>query len=168
MKWIKMGKGAAAGIVIALIAGVAIGYFVIPMIFAANGDQTNFCVQNDADIDVNSQLVTVIPNLNITFSTHTGDSVLFTYTCHYTLVLIDPGDVAGTYIDLVIDGVADPASWIQVSGNYSADEAYHSTIILRYLKTLPSGSHNVSVRFSRYTIASSQLARQNVLCVQII
>lgn len=83
----KMSKSLVAGIIISLIVGIALGYFVIPMIFA-KGSQVNFysdqeiASYNLPDVDYDT-----IPNLNISFSTEAGDTVIYTFTCE---LFMDP------------------------------------------------------------------------------
>ena len=48
-----MGKGLPVRLIVGLIAGLAIGYFIFPMVFGGGAGQTTFCAQNDSDLDVN-------------------------------------------------------------------------------------------------------------------
>ena len=79
-----MGKGVAAGILIALIAGAGIGYFLLPMVFpsqAADDRQTTFI--DDANIYFPTALLTDIPGLVINLTTQAGDSLELAFTSYF-------------------------------------------------------------------------------------
>jgi hypothetical protein len=170
-----MGKGTAAGIVIALIVGVLVGYLVLPMLFpvqANSNRQTNFVTQNLDNVNESpSPVWTLVPKLNISFSTSSGDTLVLLYTCDF---IFDPPDSQARLQTLLfkfrIDAVRVPDTQqlvIQVVSNSTI--ALITSITYRLVKTgISAGAHNVSVNFDFSGFSVNTYACLNVLSLQIL
>ncbi len=167
-----MNKGLVAGIMISLIAGIALGYFVIPMIFA-DGSQGAFYSDQEIDsYNLPDAGYDTIPNLNISFSTDSGVTVVYTFTCE---LFMDP-DMAqikcSAYFRFVLDGVSLSLSSEQMrittSVNGDNDWQYFS-VVYRYIKSgISSGPHNVSIEVSSDGSFDEISTSLHVLTVQVL
>ncbi len=160
-----MGKGTAIGIVISLIIGVGIGYYLMPMIFTSQaGDyrETFFYDSYDQSWIVPATAGT-IPNLCVNFSTNPGDSLLITFTCGIELTPSSNPQTLVLDFWINFSGTLDSYGHVTYRLRYEADGLYTilDTFIIRYVKTdFSPGSHNVTV----FVDPAAIYLDQNIYC----
>ncbi len=165
-----MGKGIAAGILIALVAGAAVGYFLLPMVFpiqAADERQTYFIISRTSSYDPSGSL-TDIPGLTINLSLQTGDSLELFFNCYLGWTPSAPPSGQQAQFVFAIDGVP-------VSDNYwiydytTLGIPYTYAVAYRYVSMgLSPGAHNVTIQVQVTGSFSSVAVDSNVLSVLIL
>ena len=144
-----MGKGITAGILVVLVVGMSIGYFLLPMVFplhAEDSRQTFFTDQSADPYKHTSSLWHEIPNLTIDLTTQVGDILFLAFTC-YWWVGTDTSEP--TYHSAVfyfsVDGINVSTPVVStVISNWTAN--FGEVIAYRYvLSDLSPGSHNVTI-----------------------
>ncbi len=142
-----MGKAAAAGIVIALIAGTAIGYYVLPMVFPTR--QTYF-----SDVEPAQYMLTVtatdIPGLMVNVTTQTGDSLELSFTCLVLMSIVSGSGTFAAIFVFAIDGVqVGAANDYMLHDTQAGTGVWSYAIAYRYIVTgLDPGVHIFTVQAS--------------------
>ena len=139
----KSGKG--IGIFALLIAIGALGLGVYQFILPSPSEGPKIYSASNYDITyLDFDTFEIIPNLNVTYNTKAGDSVLLEFSC---LIYMD-SSYGTTTIDITfdIDGVP-PSPWTQMSVTcLSSDVFLRSSFIFRHnIQSSPAGSHVVRI-----------------------
>ena len=166
-----MGKSIAAGIVIALVAGAAIGYFILPMVFptqAVEDRQTYFVDQHNGTFAA-SALMEDIDYLNITVTTQEGDVLELFYSSN---LIFEPSTIKPTLqtavFQFAIDGIPVAETYkIQVLTN--STDWYQYAVCYRYIVTsITPSTHNISVQVQAYGTLTGAGPDGNVLSIRIL
>jgi len=168
-----LGKTAAAGILIALVAGMFIGYLALPYIFPTQGHTSThqYYVSQRNDLVALPGSWYTIPNLTISYTTETGNSVLYSYVCEcsFELSTTPPANLI-IYFRIVVDGQFVQTSYLI----FYLQTTVSTTLshVTRYYKTdLTPGFHNVTIMAYHTTapvVASSVILEHHVLTVEIL
>lgn len=145
-----MFKKMAVGLVTTLIAGMALGYFFLPILFplqAESSRTTQFSVQNTDTFSQTGSWQT-IPNLNITFSTTAGDTVTITFTCQlYMDPSSTPTNLLSTFCFAIDGSRLSSDYYCNIAQNFQVDYTFALTVAYQYVLETPSAeTHNVSVQ----------------------
>lgn len=137
----KTGKG--LGIIALIIALGALGFSVFQFILpTSQGGATIYTATNENTIYLNSNTFEIIPNLNITYPTQAGDSVLLELSCQISIEI----DGISTEVDFKfeIDGLPPtPDTMVSVHG-LGPDIYLHTSFIMRHnIQSSSEGSHIV-------------------------
>lgn len=167
-----MRKDIAIGIVVALSIGVLVGYFVLPLLFpseATDQRQTYFVTQKLERVQIQSYW-TLIPNINISFTTLSGDEATFCYSCHLNVTrTTSDAETFNFLLSFVIDGVVvGDLEQLYLKFASNVTEISYS-IIYRLVRTgWSAGPHELSIYIARNPSSpNSCWASSSVLSVQI-
>jgi hypothetical protein len=173
-----MGKGIAAGMIIAVVAGMAVGYFLLPMVFPIQADTTRQTLFVDYQelYDAGSSRYGHIEDyggfLNVSFTTQAGDWVLLTFSC---VVEVHPSSseitVHQIFLVFKIDGFTigwGNAASLEFYSN--STDNYHFTMMCQYVKTdISAGPHEIRIEHDIFDAGTNDIElRLNTLTAQII
>jgi hypothetical protein len=136
-------KGKVLGIIALLIAIGAMGFSVYQFILpSASAGTTVYATTNENTIYLDSNTFESIPNLNITYNTKAGQSVLLEFSCQISIEI----DGVSTEVDFKfeIDGLPPtPDTMVSVHG-LGPDIYLHTSFIMRHnIQSSAEGSHIV-------------------------
>jgi len=160
----KSGKG--LGIFALLIAIIALGLGVYQIILPSPSEGPKIYVASNNDvIYLDLSTVKYIPQLNITYNTKWGDSVLLEYSCQ---IKLDPIGGTSIRIDFDIDGTT-PSPHIYVYANSAGDpQDILCSGIMRYCyQPSTAGEHNVKIWTLISTDYTTSYVRFSVLTVTV-
>ena len=152
-----------------LVAGAAIGYFLLPMIFpiqATDGRQTYF-TDDDPNDNTPTGTLTNIPGLVIKLTTQSGDSLELSFTTNLIWWPSTPPAGYTAKFLFAIDGVS-VLQDLFIYDYCTISTPYSYAIAYRFLATgLSPGIHNVTVQVQVSGTFMSVACDGNVLSVLI-
>jgi hypothetical protein len=177
MEFFNLGKGTAAGIVVALVAGVVLGYFVIPYFFPLQAaGSTSGVHRTYFDQEWGSETIDLLsfihPDLSINFTVEQGEIVFSSLSCVITL----EGDAESTFGEQVmvlfsVDGVSSsgPSThvWVEDSDLANGDTIQFSVSLFNN-HTLTPGDHYINVKFLPLVNLNHQVQKCNLMVQTII
>ena len=139
----KSGKG--LGIFALIIAIGALGLSAYQFILPSPSEGSDIYSETNNDtVYLGYDTFEIIPNLNLTYTTKTGDSVLLEFSCQVSIEI--SGASTTVEITFEIDGLApSPDTKVSVVG-FGPDPYLQNPFIMRhYIQTSSAGTHVVSV-----------------------
>ena len=164
-----MGKAAAAGVLVALVAGLAIGYLVLPIIFPAQASdpRQTFWIDDASTVQA-TETMTDIPGLRIDFNIEAGDEYIITFTCGLEF---SANVSAQTHqileIELFLDEIYTPSFFYQTTTdhqNTNSDSIYFDY----YYSSSDPGPHNITARVQYSGMILIMNIKNPMLTVQIV
>ena len=137
-------SGKIFGIFALIIAIVALGLGAYQIILPSPSEGPKIYVtSNDDMVFLDFSTLKYIPQLNITYSTKAGDSVLLEYSCQIRLDIKGSSNTIWIYFD--INGTT-PSSYIYLRGVATDTHNIYSSGIMRYyIQSSTAGEHNVQI-----------------------
>jgi hypothetical protein len=171
-----LSKGAAAGIIIALLGGALLGYFVIPYFFSIQAATPSSGIIKtymtyDQVVYINNAGGVVADELVVSFR---AEQQVKAY-CDFRCIICLTGDAESTnpeevYVSFVIDGIikSDPKAFVYCEDSLILNGDYLClSIALQGNFTLSSGIHNITVVLDPY-ISTAHYGQYLTLFVMIL
>jgi len=139
-----MGKsGTVLGILTLLIAIGALGFGIYQFVLPSDGT-TIYCATKEEKFYINSNTYEVLPNLNITYTTEAGDSVLLEFSSQLGIELY--GTSTTVSIKFEIDGLP-PTPDTEIEATVMDPHIYANVpfVMRHHVESSSEGSHIVKV-----------------------
>ena len=143
----KSGKGLGILALLIAIGALGLGVYQIILPSPSEGPPSEgpkiYYASNDDIVYLDFGTIKYIPQLNVTYTTKAGDSVLIEYTCQ---IRLDPS--GGTELDIYFeldDGY--PSQNIHLYADSAEDyqDVYSSGIMRHYIQNSTAGEHTVQI-----------------------
>ena len=160
-------SGKGLGIFALLIAIGALGFSVYQFILPSPSVGSKIYSASKYDtFSLGFNTFDIIPELNVTYNTKAGDSVLLEFSCQ---IYIDSSGGSNTiHISFLIDGSA-PSPYMQISiTGVFPSTYYQSSSIMRYsIESSPAGTHFVGILASIDVESTGSYVKYCILTVTV-